>query len=47
MTLNDDNVAKSFDILATSLSVLHNYNSSTKLFSNLYLYLDQYLNFCF
>jgi len=33
-----DNAAKSFDILATSLSVLHNYfDSSTKLFSDLYL----------
>jgi len=30
--------AKNFDILTTSLSVLHNYfDSSTKLFSNLYL----------
>jgi len=37
----DDNVAKSFDIIAISSSVLHNY-FFTKLFSNLYLakYLD-------
>jgi len=34
----DDNAAKSFDILATSLSVSHNYfDSLTKLFSDLYL----------
>jgi len=32
------NAAKSFDILATSLSVLHNCSDDlTKLFSNLYL----------
>jgi len=32
------NAAKSFDILAISLSVLHNYfNTLTKLFSDLYL----------
>jgi len=32
------NAAKNFDILATSLNVLHNYfDSSIKLFSNLYL----------
>jgi len=31
------NVAKSFDIVATNLSVLHNYSDSpTKLFSDLY-----------
>jgi len=33
---HDDNAAKSFDILAISSSVLHNY-FFTKLFSNLYL----------
>jgi len=33
-----NNVAKSSDILATSLSVIHNYfNGSTKLLSDLYL----------
>jgi len=32
------NATKSFDILATSLNVLHNYfDSSIKLFSDLYL----------
>jgi len=32
-----NNIVKSFNILATSLSDLHNYfNSLTKLFSNLY-----------
>jgi len=33
-----NNAVKSFDILATKLSVLHNYfDSSTKLFPDLYL----------
>jgi len=33
-----NNAAKNFDILETSLNVLHDYfNNSTKLFSNLYL----------
>jgi len=33
-----NNVAKSFDILATNLSVLHNYfDGPAKLFSDLYL----------
>jgi len=31
------NAAKSFDILVTSSSILHNFDSSTKLFSDLYL----------
>lgn len=38
MITHDNNAPKSFDILATSLNVLHNYfNSLTKLFLNLYL----------
>jgi len=32
-----NNAAKSFDILATSSSILHNFDSLTKLFSDLYL----------
>jgi len=41
--MQDDNAAKNFDILATSLSVLHNYfgpiiwMDPTKLFLDLYL----------
>jgi len=31
------NAAKNLDILATSLSVLHNYFGLTKIFSDLYL----------
>jgi len=37
--------AKSFDILAISLSILHNYfDDLTKLFSDLYLYLAKFLD---
>ena len=32
-----NNAAKSFDTVGTSLSVLHNYYDSTKLFSDLYV----------
>jgi len=32
-----NNVAKNFDILAISLSILHNYLGGPKLFSDLYL----------
>jgi len=31
-----NNAANNFDILATNLSILHNYFSPTKLFSDLY-----------
>jgi len=37
--------AKSFDILAISLNILHNYfDDLTKLFSDLYLYLAKFLD---
>jgi len=39
------NAVKSFNILTIGLSVLHNYfNSSTKLFSNPYLYIAKFLD---